>query len=715
MEDLAEASDEATEALRSAADILRERQGLERQLLQLQGDTAALRALDRAALDESNRALFDRITALQDSQAAEAAAAEATRTAAAAAEEAARAAAAETQRIGQERLGLERQLLQLQGDTATIRALERGALDESNRALFDRITALQDSQAAEAAAAEATRTAAAAAQEAARAAQAEAQRIGQERLGLERQLLQLQGNTAAIRALERGALENSNRALFDYVTALQDAQAAAAAMEASERTLADLRAQAAQEALANKQRLAQDATAATNAAFDAVRRAIDAQAAAAEAAIRSAFDLQMRNINAQKTAAEAAKQVAQETLQSARPLFDFLGKQVQELNGLAGFGMSGAQGRRFVQDALTSLRATGTLPNEDRLQEAVQAARRELDPSRYASAAELRRDTLLLANSLAELQSATGQQLSGAERALSIAEKQLKTQEDAARVAQEQLDLQLDATRVNAASELAIAQAQLNALRSIDTGILSVSDAMSRLGSAIAAETVATAAANQALTAAVLAAAQANATAAESAANIARANAATLTAANAAVVAAASIASAAQPARTQTSRTVAELEGLLPENWFRDYDAAEKIAFFNEKKVTIAELTAYEQQQGKSEKEIRELLDFILANGYRGFAEGGLHTGGLRLVGERGPELEVTGPARYWSFEQTNAMFSGGRAQERRMIAQLEELRAEMEGLRAEARSTAVATNKTARILDRVTPDGTSLQTVAAT
>jgi hypothetical protein len=83
VEDLAEASDQATEALRSAADILRERQGLERQLLQLQGDTAALRALDRAALDESNRALFDRITALQDSQAAEAAAAEATRTAAA--------------------------------------------------------------------------------------------------------------------------------------------------------------------------------------------------------------------------------------------------------------------------------------------------------------------------------------------------------------------------------------------------------------------------------------------------------------------------------------------------------------------------------------------------------------------------------------------------------------------------------------------------------
>jgi phage-related minor tail protein len=55
-----------TDAGRSAADILAERQQLERELLQAQGDTAAIRAAERAALDASNRALYDQIMALQD-------------------------------------------------------------------------------------------------------------------------------------------------------------------------------------------------------------------------------------------------------------------------------------------------------------------------------------------------------------------------------------------------------------------------------------------------------------------------------------------------------------------------------------------------------------------------------------------------------------------------------------------------------------------------
>ncbi len=52
----------------SAAAIVGERLGLERQLLELQGNTAALRALDLAQLDESNRALQEEIWALQDQQ-----------------------------------------------------------------------------------------------------------------------------------------------------------------------------------------------------------------------------------------------------------------------------------------------------------------------------------------------------------------------------------------------------------------------------------------------------------------------------------------------------------------------------------------------------------------------------------------------------------------------------------------------------------------------
>ncbi|SMH62528.1 tape measure protein [Azospirillum agricola] len=41
-----------------------------------------------------------------------------------------------------------------------------------------------------------------------------------------------------------------------------------------------------------------------------------------------------------------------------------------------------------------------------------------------------------------------------------------------------------------------------------------------------------------------------------------------------------------------------------------------------------------------------------------GFATGGHHVGGARIVGERGAELEVTGPARYWTHEQTKDILS---------------------------------------------------------
>jgi hypothetical protein len=43
-----------------------------------------------------------------------------------------------------------------------------------------------------------------------------------------------------------------------------------------------------------------------------------------------------------------------------------------------------------------------------------------------------------------------------------------------------------------------------------------------------------------------------------------------------------------------------------------------------------------------------------------GFAGGGDHAGGYRIVGEDGPELEATGPARIFSSSQTRDILSGG-------------------------------------------------------
>ncbi|HYE48140.1 MAG TPA: hypothetical protein VEB20_01010, partial [Azospirillaceae bacterium] len=168
------------QAGRSAAEIASERAGLEQRLLQLQGDTAELRRREMEALDPSNRAIQQQIWLLEDQAAA----------------------AAEANRVASEGQGLQRRLWQLEGDTASLRAAELAELAPGNRALLERIHRLEDE-------AEATQRAAA---------------VASEREGLQRQLWQLEGNTAAIRQAELATLDPSNRALLERIHRLQDEQ-----------------------------------------------------------------------------------------------------------------------------------------------------------------------------------------------------------------------------------------------------------------------------------------------------------------------------------------------------------------------------------------------------------------------------------------------------------------------------------------------------------
>lgn len=93
------------------------------------------------------------------------------------------------------------------------------------------------------------------------------------------------------------------------------------------------------------------------------------------------------------------------------------------------------------------------------------------------------------------------------------------------------------------------------------------------------------------------------------------------------------------------------------------------------------------------------------------FAGGGSYGGGMALVGETGPELINFGqPGRVYTSAQTQGMFgSNGRLEE--LVAQHG---AQLEAMSYELRAIASASNKSARILERLTPDGVSLQTVAA-
>ena len=207
----------ASAAAAKAKEVADQRSSLEQQILQLEGNTAALRQIELAGLDASNQALQLRINALKDEA-----------TAAQAAAQAQADAAAKAKQIADQRSSLEQQILQLEGNTAALRQIELAGLDASNQALQLRINTLKDEATAAQAAAQAQATAAQAAAQAASEAAAKAKQIADERAGLERQILQLTGNTAALRQIELAGLDASNQALQLRIYALQDEAAAAA-------------------------------------------------------------------------------------------------------------------------------------------------------------------------------------------------------------------------------------------------------------------------------------------------------------------------------------------------------------------------------------------------------------------------------------------------------------------------------------------------------
>lgn len=71
-----------------------------------------------------------------------------------------------------------------------------------------------------------------------------------------------------------------------------------------------------------------------------------------------------------------------------------------------------------------------------------------------------------------------------------------------------------------------------------------------------------------------------------------------------------------------------------------------------------------------------------------GFAAGGDHKGGLRIVGENGPEPEATGPSRIFTASQTKAMLKGGNASGgfAEVVDELRNLRKQVEALQEQER-----------------------------
>jgi len=105
--------------------------------------------------------------------------------------------------------------------------------------------------------------------------------------------------------------------------------------------------------------------------------------------------------------------------------------------------------------------------------------------------------------------------------------------------------------------------------------------------------------------------------------------------------------------------------------------------------------------------DINALRNQIIAlGGTPAFADGGIHSGGMRLVGERGPELEMTGPSAIMSYHDLMSSIRHSGDQTRELHA----IRQELQNLRSEARSSAVSNAETARRLSRIERDGVTVR-----
>jgi|GEM_PF-4442252 hypothetical protein len=335
--------------------------------------------------------------------------------------------------IARERESLERQWLQLTGNTQELRVRDIMVLDESNRYLQHHIWMLQDEA------------------EAAAKARDAAKAVADERSNLESQLLREMGDTAALRMRELDALDATNRALQQTIWNLQDAQAALTS------------------AYSNLQQ----------------------QARAEIAELQKSF-------GSTDTVYRAAQQAAQSIERELQGVFDSIGDHIRDLRGEveSTAQMQYDRARAVISTALV----TGKLPQTADLNEALQIARDGVSNRVYASQLDQERAYIRLANEMEALQAIAEPELDTAKATLKEIEQQynaLRGIEDLSGQSLSTLRSQLEAAiateqaaRQQIAgieSQLKWAELQYNALMGIQTGVEGFSASLAAFAAALSA------------------------------------------------------------------------------------------------------------------------------------------------------------------------------------------------------------------------------------
>ncbi|WP_333708334.1 hypothetical protein [Ottowia beijingensis] len=331
----------------------------------------------------------------------------------------------------------------------------------------------------------------------------------------------------------------------------------------------------------------------------------------------------------------------------ARAIFDMASTAARELRNEVPSTLeyTAAQSNSFIDQALAGLRATGALPEADELRLAIEGARAGLTMDGYVSVAEFERDQLILAGKLGEIGDAAGVQLS-------FAEQQVKLLEQQRDFWRKQLDVMRDDTLLFA---------------SIDEGVTLLADALR---------------AEQAAKAAAQAAAQ-----------------------NSGGGGRGVFGGGPGGGSGRTPGQIAdEAEELRGQDWWGDGDWSRLLGY---------RLDVAAEATGISPDDLEKFLESLGMDARGGiimprYAGGGMHSGGLRVVGERGWELEATGPSRIWNQQQLRQVLTGGGSNDAELADLLRQVLRQLGAIRADTKETSDLTYQQLSLNKRLTSNGSA-------
>lgn len=605
--------------------------------------------------------------------------------------------------IARERISLEERLFNATATTAQAAESARNAIHPLNLALYDSIIAAENAKAA-----------------------------AEERKGLEVELLQLLGNTTALRERELESLDASNRALQQQIWALEDA------MDATDKALAAL-----ERATAEQIKTLEKTFTATDLAMQVLEKVVDKE----------------------KQRLQEQLQQAEDSSNALKKVFDTLEKAIKSLRGQVEptAKLAVQEARATLSSALTS----GIPSDTAALEDAISVLKADVEQGLYATSYDKSRAFLTLANDLENLKKNSEPQLTAAELQVKLAKDQIEYLDDLLIKAKDQIieirdiDASLFGIDKNiqdvekAQSQLLSAtqseqearnqidklneqlrefKTQVELLRGIDSSVLSAEQAVIGVKDAIAIEMK----------------------------TIAEAIAMSKVSSPGGGGGGGGGGTTPRPPTTTTNTNARKsaIESLYQSYLGRPADAAGLDWYVNSNKTleqirddfifqtigvsdtnqsanpsTSSESgqvsrasqisSLYQELLGRpadaaglewyanSDKSLEQIAsDLEYAKSVGAYADGGRYPGGLALVGEEGPELiNFSNPGMVYTAAQSANLMQGDNSD---LITELQALREEVVMLRAEVRADVSHNAKTAKLLDRVIPDGQSIQVTPA-